>query len=264
MNTQEVPFQELQELIKTLLGPNGCSWDKEQTPLTLCDYLVEEAHELADAIRHGTHADICEEMGDVFFLLFFLGHLYEERGNFTLNQAVSASVTKMMRRHPHVFSDTAFASREEQLQTWEKIKRAEHSAEDGTPASVFASLPKGLPPLIKAYRVHSKAARAGFTWDTDQDVEQQVEAEWLELLDTFASDDKDAQERELGDALFTLVELGRRKGLKANAALDGATQRFVTRFQFMEDKARNAGKDFTALSMEEKNDLWEEAKKETA
>ena len=121
-------------------------------------------------------------------------------------------------------------------------------------------MPKGLPPLLKAYRIHSKAARAGFTWDADQDVEQQAEAEWLELLDAFASDDKAAQERELGDLIFTLVELGRRKGIKASAALDGATHRFLNRFGFMEEAARTKGVDFTALSMEEKNVLWDSAK----
>lgn len=252
---------DLQQVLDALLGQDGCPWDKEQTPKSLCDYVIEEAHELVEAIRHGSPPQVCEEMGDVLFLLLFLARLYADRGDFHLKDALAMSAAKMVRRHPHVFSDTAFASREEQLRAWETIKRAEHPDAEGAPAGVFDSLPKSLPPLVKAYRIHSKAARAGFTWDTDQDVEQQFEAEWLELLDAFLGKDAQAQEHELGDALFTLVELGRRKGIKANAALDAATQRFLTRFAFMERSLRAEGKDIAGVSMEEKNALWEMAKK---
>lgn len=255
-------LQKLQAVIGALLAPEGCPWDREQTPLSLCDYVLEEAHELVDAIRHGSAADVREELGDVLFLLVFIAALYAGRGDFTLDAAIAGNAAKMIRRHPHVFADTAFDSREEQLSEWERIKRSEKTGADGMPAGVFASLPKNLPPLLKAYRIHSKAARAGFTWDSDEDVEQQVEAEWLELLDAVQSKDKEAQEHELGDLIFTLVELGRRKGIKASAALDFATQRFLGRFARMEDLARAGGQDFAAVSMEEKNALWDRAKLE--
>jgi ATP diphosphatase len=152
---------------------------------------------------------------------------------------------------------------EEQLAAWEAIKKSEQAAA-GKTTGLFGGLPASLPPLIKAYRIHSRAAGAGFTWNSDTDVEQQAEAEWLELLDAFASQDKSAQEHELGDLLFTLVELGRRKGIKAGAALDAAATRFLKRFAFMEEQARQQGRDFASLDMEEKNALWDEAKKETA
>lgn len=250
----------LQKVIDALIAPDGCSWDREQTPASLCDYVLEEAHELVAAIRHGSDADTCEELGDVLFLLLFISTLYAQKGSFTIEQAIETSAAKMIRRHPHVFANTVFDTREEQLSEWERIKRSEKKDLDGMPVGIFDSLPKNLPPLLKAYRIHSKAARAGFTWDSDQDVEQQVEAEWLELIDTLASDDKAAQERELGDLIFTLVELGRRKGVKASAALDFASHRFLSRFAFMESSARAQGKDFTALSMDEKNTLWDTAK----
>lgn len=252
---------DLQRVIDTLLGPDGCPWDKEQTPESLCDYIIEEAHELVEAIRHGSTPQVCEELGDTLFLLLFLSRLYTDKKAFRLEDALEMSAAKMVRRHPHVFAGTTFATRDEQLRAWENIKRAEHPDADGAPAGVFDSLPGSLPSLVKAYRIHSKAARAGFTWDTDQDVEQQFEAEWLELLDAFLTNDAQAQEHELGDALFTLVELGRRKGIKANAALDGATHRFLTRFAFMERALRAEGKDIAGASMEEKNELWEIAKK---
>ena len=257
-------LEKLQTVLEALLAPDGCPWDQEQTPVSLCDYVLEEAHELVDAIRHGTAADVREELGDVFFLLVFIGTLYARDDRFTLDEAIGAAADKMIRRHPHVLANTGFDSREEQLSEWERIKRAEKADGEGVPAGIFDSLPKGLPPLIKAYRIHSKAARAGFTWDCDEDVEQQVEAEWLELLDAIHNRDKAAQEHELGDLILTLVELGRRKGIKASAALDFSTRRFLNRFARMEYLTRSASRDFSAVSMEEKNALWDKAKQEEA
>ena len=253
---------ELQGVLDTLLGPEGCPWDKEQTPASLCDYVIEEANELVDAVRGGAAGDVCGEMGDVLFLLLFLARLYADKGEFTLEDALRANAAKMIRRHPHVFAQTVFADREEQLRAWERIKKTE-KAGDGAAPGIFADLPKGLPPLVKAYRIHSKSARAGFTWDEDTDVEQQAEAEWLELLDAVQGGDKAAIEHELGDLIFTLVEYGRRKGIKASAAVDGAARRFLCRFAYMEEKAAATGRDVTGLSMEEKNALWDAAKAET-
>ena len=264
MTTEKTELQKLQDVILSLIAPDGCSWDREQTPLSLCEYVLEEAHELVEAIRHGTVADVREELGDVFFLLTFISTLYDRKGEFSLGDVLAANAAKMIRRHPHVFAGTVFDSREEQLSDWERIKRSEKADEDGTPAGVYSSLPRSLPPLLKAYRIHSKAARAGFTWDSDEDVEQQVEAEWLELLEALRGDDQDAQSHELGDILFTLVELGRRKGIKASAALDGSTHRFLARFAAMEAAARSRGKEFSALEMGDKNELWDEAKRSEA
>lgn len=252
--------QAIKDVIEALIAPGGCPWDREQTPASLCEYVLEEAHELVEAVRHGSKAEVNEELGDVLFLLVFISLLSEKQGGYTLADAIAANTAKMIRRHPHVFAGVVFDSKEEQLAEWERIKRAEHPDAEGRPTGVFSSLPKGLPPLTKAYRIHSKAARAGFTWDSDEDAEMQVEAEWLEFIDACRSDDKDAQTRELGDLIFTLVELGRRKGIKASAAVDAAAHRFLNRFSFMEDAARTDGRDFTGLSMDEKNALWDKAK----
>lgn len=250
----------LNDVIERLIAPDGCSWDREQTPESLADYVIEESHELVEAIRFGKTQDVCEELGDVAFLLLFLSKLYEKKGQFSLDTALTLSAEKMVRRHPHVFGETTFESRDEQLKAWESIKRSEKQEADAPAVGVFDSLPKGLPPLIKAYRIHSKAARVNFTWPEDQDVEQQAESEWLEWLDVAAGDDKEAQTHELGDMIFTLVELGRRKGIKANEALDHATMRFLERFRGMEALARERGLDFAALSLDDKDDLWNEVK----
>lgn len=257
-------LKELQNTIERLIGPDGCPWDKEQTPESLADYVIEESHELVSAIRSGNVGDVREELGDVAFLLLFVARLYEKRGQLNFDDALNASRAKMIRRHPHVFGDTVFENPDEQLKTWEAIKRAEHADADGKPQGIFASLPASLPPLVKAYRIHSKAARAGFTWPDDEEVEQQVEAEWLEWLDASASGDAEAQKHELGDLLFSITELGRRKGIKASEALDLATLRFLRRFARMEELAREQGGDFTQLSLDDKDELWNAAKAEEA
>lgn len=261
MNNAQEALAHIQSVIDTLLDPaGGCPWDKAQTPLSLCEYLIEECHELVDAIRAGKPGHACDEMGDLLFLLIFVADRFAREGSFTLADALEASVAKMTRRHPHVFGNTSFANQAEFTKAWADIKKAEKAAAGETESGALASVPTGLPPLTKAYRLHAKAAQAGFTWDDDEEVERQVEAEWLELLDARASGDPAAQEHELGDMIFSLVELGRRMEIKAAHATDGAANRFRTRFQAMESLARERGLDFSTLSLDEKDALWNEVK----
>lgn len=253
---------QLQDVVSRLCAPDGCEWDRAQTPESLCEYVLEESCELIDAIRHGSIADVKEELGDVFFLLFFIEYLYARQDtSFTVADVLDQVSAKMIRRHPHVFAGVTFANLEEQLRAWEEIKRAEKKETDA-PKKTFDSLPAGLPSLAKAYRLNSKAARNNFTWDTEDDVLQQVEAEWLEMLDAFSFGTAEEQEEELGDLIFTLVELGRRKGIKANAALEASNTKFLRRFNHMEDACIKEGKCFDGISMEEKNLLWEKAKQD--
>ncbi len=251
-------LQKLQAVLEKLTDPaSGCPWDREQTPLTLADYIIEESHELAAAIRSQNSAEVCEELGDVFFLLLFISLLYERKGEFSLADALDANAEKMIRRHPHVFADAQFANRDEQLKAWEKIKKTEHASQ-----GLFASLPQSLPPLVKAYRIHSKAARAGFTWPGNEEVERQVEAEWLEWLDAVQEDEPEAKKHELGDMIFSIVELGRRHGIKASEAVDFACRRFLRRYARMEELAREEGQELSALSLDEQDELWTRAKEE--
>lgn len=255
---------ELNAVIERLVGPDGCPWDREQTPETLTEYLVEESFELVDAIRDAKPADICEEMGDVAFLLLFMARQSAARGGPSLAEALRLASAKMIRRHPHVFGDVTLATSEDLYRNWEHIKRAEKSETDAegevSYPGIYDSLARGLPPLQRAYRIHSKAARAGFTWPQDEEVEQQVEAEWLEFLDACATGNERAINHEFGDHLFSLVELGRRKGIKASASLDAANRRFVERVRRMETLARERGLDFVTLSLDDKDELWNEVK----
>ena len=250
----------LQQVIETLLGPDGCPWDKEQTPLTLCDYVIEEAFELVEAIRSGDAEEAREEIGDVLFLLLFIAELYRREGRFAFRDSIEETAAKMIRRHPHVFSDLQVENQEELLRNWENIKRGEKQAE-GERKRVFQSLPKGLPPLLRAYRIHSKAARVGFTWPDDASADGQLASEWDEWRDALTSGDAERQQEEFGDYLFMLTEIGRRKGIKANAALDGANRKFLRRFEAMEDMARERGEDLADMDLETMNGLWDRAKK---
>ena len=249
------------EVVRRLTAEDGCPWDKTQTPESLTEYVIEESHELVSAIRSGTDEDVCEELGDVAFLLLFIAHLYEKKGSFSLRDVFEKNAAKMIHRHPHVFAGEHFANLDEQLKAWEKLKQEEHKAE-GKPTGVFDSLPRSLDPLARAYRIHSKAARTGFTWETREDVEQQVEEEWLEFLDAQAREDEKAIRHELGDLIFSIVELGRRNNLKANAELDAANERFLSRFRFMEEAARKEEKELSSMPLEEMDKLWAKAKEE--
>lgn len=303
MNDDLKGLAEVQEVLERLLGEDGCPWDKEQTPEGMCDYVIEECYELIDAIKSKKVEDIKEELGDVFFLLTFIATIYKKHGKFSLGDALRGNAAKMIHRHPHVFSNASFENKEELLRNWELLKQEEKAAKNSSAPAVhkglFESLPKNLPPLVQAYRINSKAARVGFTWDSDADVEQQLEAEWLEWLEVsqslssfkdlgipshiavageYLSPENNGQsedetlnplstdpaqvalEEELGDLIFTIVELGRRKGVKANAALQRTNMKFLRRFEAMEKMATANGQKFADLPIDEKEELWKAAK----
>ena len=251
-------LQELLGVIDALLAPDGCPWDKEQTPRSMCDYLVEEAFELVEGIRTGNDREAMEELGDVSFIILFIATLFERAGTHTLTDSLRYSAAKMISRHPHVFGDSQTKDVEAILDTWEAIKRKENKKVGRK--RIFDSLPKGLPPLLKAYRINSKAARNKFTWDTDEALEKQLKDEWQEWQEALTANDTEASEQEFGDYLFTLVELGRRKGIKANSALDFANQKFLNRFGKMEDLAESRGLSLPDLDLDAMNALWDEVK----
>lgn len=259
-DAQAKAMQDLLEVIDALISPGGCPWDRDQTPVTMCDYLAEEAFELIEGIRSGDVKEAKEELGDVLFILLFIATMYERDGKFDLTDSLKHITSKMIRRHPHVFADKDFKDQEELWDNWEKTKREENK---GTKRKrVFDSLPKGLPPLLKAYRINSKAARNRFTWPDDAGIEKQLKEEWLEWKFALTSEDAEAAEREFGDYLFTLVELGRRKGIKANSALDFANQKFLGRFAKMEELAESRGQDIADMDLDAMNALWDEVKEE--
>lgn len=246
--------ENLLQVIDKLIGPEGCPWDRTQTPQTLCDYLTEETFELIAAIREEDDNEVLEEMGDVFFLLFFISRLYMQ--SFSLENAWDKAAAKMIGRHPHVFGKTEIKDQEELFANWERIKKQEKDkTQSGT--GTFDSLPSALPPLLKAYRINSKAARNNFTWKDISGVEEKLKEEWTEWKEALDSGDPKRMEEEFGDYLFTLAEYARRHKIKPNTALDKTNHKFLRRFREMEKVARDKGESLSGLSMEEKEELWQ-------
>jgi nucleoside triphosphate diphosphatase len=255
MSNEHSALQCLRDVLVKLLGPDGCPWDREQTPLSLADYLVEEVHELVEAIRSDNPEDIREELGDVWFLLLFVTIQMERAGKFTLSDVLEQAAAKMIRRHPHVFAEAKFADLNALWANWEREKKKEKAGR-----GPFEGIPTALPPLLRAYRIHSKAARLGFTWKDEQGVQGQLQQEWKEWKTAEASGDLERIRDEFGDYLFTLVEYGRRKGFKANEALDRANRKFLERFDMLARLAEARGINLEELDLDSWNALWDEVK----
>jgi MazG family protein len=255
-------------LIEKLSGENGCPWDRKQTPRTLAVYLIEEVYELVDAIESKSPEDICEELGDVLFQIFFLAHLYQKDGHFDLQDVARRNTRKMIRRHPHVFGQETAATSDEVRQRWHTIKMTEKNHAGS--AGLLDSIPSGLPALIRAYRISERAARAGFDWKTISGVMEKVEEEWAEFKSEVdkippsgAQMDAKAREKlslEFGDVLFTLVNVARFAKLHPETSLADATRKFEKRFKHMEQAIVQNGRQIDAVPYSELNALWEKAK----
>ena len=256
-------FSELIGLIQTLRGTHGCPWDKQQTPESIILYLIEEAFELMDAIQNGTADDICEELGDVLFLVLFIASQYQETGHFNIVDINRRNKAKMTRRHPHVFGLAKADTPSEVRHRWQKIKSKENQKR--IDPSILASVPDNLPALMRAHRISARAARTGFDWQNISGVMKKAEEEWDEFKHETNGPAKDlkseARSLEFGDLLFSLVNVARFADIHPETALASATKKFENRFKYMEKLARNKRVDFESLSYDEMHVLWDQAKK---
>jgi MazG family protein len=236
----------LNKLIDTLRGENGCPWDKKQTPRSMSVYLVEEIYELLEAIESGNTDDICEELGDVLFHILFIAKLFQEMGSFNIDDAASVNKEKMIRRHPH---------------QWHRIKMNEKTHSGNK--SILDSIPSGLPALRRAYRISERAARVGFDWNNISGVMQKVEEEWSELKTELNKSDKNQESSaiEIGDVIFTLVNVARFARIHPENALADSIKKFENRFKYMEKVILKSGRKIESVSQGEMNELWEEAKR---
>jgi len=267
-------FQNLYEAVKRLRAPDGCPWDLEQTPQTLRGDLIEETFECVEAIDEGDPAHIREELGDIFLLAVMIAYMHEQEGLFSLPQVLETIREKVIRRHPHVFGDLQVKDSAEVLEQWRRIKVEE---EGRTPQdSLLDGVSRGLPPLDRAYKIQKKAAEAGFDWPEVSGVMDKVREELDEVADVLEkSGDRDALEAELGDVLFSAVNLCRFLQVEPSVALQRTIVKFTGRFKRMEQQMKELG-----LVMDKKNfavmdivwdvvkgdlsptvmNLWEEAK----
>jgi nucleoside triphosphate diphosphatase len=255
----------LMEVMAQLRNPDGgCPWDLEQTFATISPYTIEEAYEVADAIERGDPSHLRDELGDLLFQVVFHARLAEERGWFDFDAVAQAIHDKLVRRHPHVFADTRFATDAERSANWETQKaqeREEAAKRRGDDPSVLADVPRALPALSRAAKLGKRAARVGFDWPEVSGIRAKVDEELAELDAAVATGEEAAITDELGDVLFTLVNLGRKLKLDPEEALRAANAKFERRFRHMELLARSRGLELETLSPEAWEGLWGEAKR---
>jgi MazG family protein len=263
-NNKHPQLARLIQIVSRLRAPGGCPWDREQTEATMAPHLLEEACEAVDAIERGDARDSCEELGDVLMNVLMISQISSEHGGFDLEDVAHNLADKLVRRHPHVFPPEGEAVTAEDaaqvLRNREAIKRQEKASKgDSNRVGVLSGVPAELPSLLKAHRVGEKAAQVGFDWP-DQSGAREKLAEELEELDRALQEkDQEAVAREVGDSMFSLVNLARHIGVNAEMALRGTIRRFVTRFERVE---KRLGPDLEKASMEDLEAAWQSAKKQ--
>src|SRR6516162_6667423 len=230
----------LVDLMARLRAPGGCPWDREQTPATLRQYVLEEAYEVVDAIDRGSPPALCEELGDLLLQVVFQADIAAEAGDFTLADVANGIADKLVRRHPHVFGDVQVRDADEVMQNWRRIKAAERAAKGSDP-SVLARVPSALPALLRAQDMASKAAQVGFDWPDVSSVVAKLDEEVRELSAALAAGDRAAAERELGDVLLTAASVARHLEASAETALRDANLRFERRLRHVETVAAARG-----------------------
>jgi XTP/dITP diphosphohydrolase len=254
-------LQQLIEVVAKLRSPDGgCPWDLEQTSETLIPYVIEEAYEVVDAIESGDRVAIAQELGDLLLQVVLQAQIASEYGQFSLKEVAQGITEKLIRRHPHVFSNVAVENAEQVRQNWEQIKAAEKGESPQQAQLLSRKLDRyarTLPPLMAGMKISQKAAAAGFEWDNVEGVWGKFDEELAELKEALHSPDKAHQEAELGDVLFTLINLARWYGLDPSSALRGTNRRFVERLAKMETFAERPLTDYT---LDELETLWQEAK----
>ena len=248
---------ELVEIIQTLRGPDGCPWDKKQTPKNVKEYLVEELYELLEAIDGDDTKMIAEEIGDLLFMVLFLVNLYDEKKAFTLGDSLAGIKKKMVHRHPHVFGDISVESADEVKDNWQILKQKEGKK---AKTSFLDGIPKNLPALSRAFYLTAKAAEIGFDWNEPKAVLKKVKEEVLELETVLESKEKEAIKDEIGDSLFSIVNLSRHLDIDPERALRGSNEKFFKRFAYIEKKLTRQGKSLKEATLEEMDEIWEEGK----
>jgi len=246
-------------LMQRLLAPGGCPWDREQTLETLVPYLVEETYEVVDALAAGDADDHREELGDLLLQIAFQSELRFAEGKFGIDDVARGIVTKLVRRHPHVFGDVVAKDAGDVLANWAKLKAVE-KAEKGKHGALDG-IPKSAPALLRATRAGEKAGAVGFDWPDAKGPRAKIDEELQELDEAWARGDRAEMERELGDLLQATVSLARKLGLDAEQALRGSTDRFARRFRHLEVALEAQGRAVADADADEHDRLWDAAKK---
>lgn len=255
---------DLRAVVHRLRAPGGCPWDREQTHESLIPHLIEEAYEVAEAIRNGDMAHLREELGDLLLQPVLHAEIASETGEFDLDAIARELTEKLIRRHPHVFGDTTVKDSAGVLKQWDEIKRQEKggSATDRKPH--LHGISHGLPALMRAQKIQKKAAKVGFDWPDLEPVVAKVHEEVQEIAEAVAQQDQKAITEEVGDLLFSVVNLARKLGVDAESALVAATAKFERRFGRVEEEVLASGGTLESSSLEEMDAVWEKVKHEAS
>ncbi len=245
-------FQRLLDIMKKLRAPGGCPWDREQTIESLKPYLLEETYETLEAMDIGGET-LKGELGDLLLQIVFQSLIMEEEGHFDIEDVSKGIADKLVRRHPHVFGDVDVENSGEVLVNWEKIKREEKEHEHRK--SVLDGVPKTFPPLMRAAKLQAKAARVGFDWKEVDGALVKMEEEIEEMREAFANDDMVNLKEEIGDVMFSMINVARLAGIDINDALTQTNNKFENRFRYIEERC-----DIEKADLQTMEDLWNEAK----
>jgi MazG family protein len=260
-NQADVSAEALLKVMEKLRSPEGCPWDRRQTHETLKLYLAEECAELIDAIDNNDQEGICEELGDLLMNIVFNCVIANEKGHFHFNDVLAGIISKMIRRHPHVFGDVQAESADDVVAVWEKIKQREKK-NCAVPESVLDGIPRSLSALLAARAAQRKAAGYGFDWSSEAQIVEKIEEELAELKSAMASGNQEHVDEETGDLLFSIVNLIRfRDRATPEDLLNAATRKFKNRFQYIEKELKAAGRSLADASLDEMEMLWRKAKK---
>jgi tetrapyrrole methylase family protein/MazG family protein len=268
-DTAGAKFDRLLDIMRTLRAPGGCPWDREQTHASLRPFVLEETYEVLEAIDAGSPAALREELGDFLYEAVFLAQISEERGDFTIGDAIDAISAKLVRRHPHVFQraegDASITS-DQVIEKWETLKARERAAAGPQPdkrRTTLSGVPKTLPSLLRAYEISARAAAVGFDWARPTDVLDKIDEEVAEVrkeVESGATGHLSRAEEEMGDLLFAITNLSRKLGIEPEAALRRANEKFTARFDAVEQAFADRGRSLSDASLEEMEAEWQRVK----
>ncbi len=254
------PFDQLVQVFAALRSENGCPWDREQTHESIKPDLIEETYEVIEAIDAGHPGKLREELGDLLCNIMLHAQIAKDEGEFDINDIIKILTEKLIRRHPHVFGDQEANNADQVVKNWEQIKRSESGYEDRK--SALDGVPDHLPNLQRAQKLQRKAARVGFDWNNVSDVLPKIDEEIAELKESIQDGNREEIELEIGDLLFSIVNLCRFLDVQAEEALRKASRKFVRRFKAMEEELERRGDSFKDYDLAGLDEIWDKAKEE--
>ncbi len=258
MLKENYDLSDLLDIMKLLRSENGCPWDRDQDHESLKKYLIEETYEVLEAIDLKDDRKLCEELGDLLLQVVFHAQIAAEKASFNMGSVITGISRKMVLRHTHVFGEDKAETPDEVVDNWEAIKKREKGIKSQT--GVLKDVPSNLPALMRSYKVQQKAAQVGFDWDNAEDVFDKINEEIQELKDVYNSQNVERITDELGDVLFSVVNLSRFLKVQPELALTGTINKFIKRFEYIEQESLKTGRKLEDMSLVEMDELWNMAK----